>query len=349
MALGAADYAKRIERILAMLDSPDGLKDYPGLLTLLDVQAGKPRRPYRAYLKDLLEHLLELTKQGKPAEDVTSFDTVSAYAYTISRPYLAKLWKCSYGVAGSVGILLACTLCVNRHTARDEYTRAYFGGKYPVRADQAGDKYPKIIYSYWVDSWTPRQLAVKEARAQAWISAGKKREISKDEAITIWGQDVANAVSQDGRTKSPKRREQERKLARAYEAAINTKEAGAPVTRAELEKCLKRYVPRKGDGQLTLEQEVSREWDIYQSSETRWDGDWKARPVKTKASIRAEIRERREQEYQKRCRTCFDCWWKAGKTQLLIDYGLEYRPLKRAEKKYWGIIGENVWALIPRP
>ncbi len=337
-------YISRIQRVTALLKGPE-LADYPSLTKLLETRTTRPKKPYREYLRELLTHIAATVELGKPTEIINNGDAVAAYGLTISRHFLAKLWGCSYEVAGNVSMILACTLCINRRTSRDEEALQ----KLKARSQETESEYPHTIYAYWVDGWTQAQLEAKEKHAQAWIDAGKKRGgLSKHEAISIWGQTVADAISQDGRQKKSKRREQEQRLARAYEAVINTKEAGAPVTRTELEEYLKKSVPRKEKGQPTIERETADRWKHYQEAERPFEEQWTHKPPRTKASIRAEIRERREQEYKKRCRSCFNCWWREGKTQLLVDYGLEYRPLSGPEKAYYGIAGKNVWGLVPR-
>lgn len=318
------DYIKRLERVRALLDG-SGLQDYPSLTTLLNTHTTRPSKPYRDYLKELLNHIIDTISQNKPTETISNGDAISAYALTISRDFLAKLWGCSRDVASYTSLLLACSLCVNRHTSRSKIDSP--------KLKKGTDKYPHVIYAYWVDAWTPGQLATKERHAEAWIRAGKKRGgITKQEAISIWGQSVADAVSQGGREKDEKRLKAEKFLRKAYDAVMAAKEPGAPVTRAELEESAKRFVPR-----------IKYENTVEQTARERWTDQ----PARTLQEIRAEVRREREEQYKDRCRTCFNSWWDNGLTQLKADYGLKYRPLTRAEKTYYGISGKNVWGLAP--
>lgn len=343
-SISRADYLKRLQRVSALLDSAD-IQAYPNLSVLLETHTLKPNKPYRDYLKTLIHHIYTNIEKGKPTEPITNGNTVSAYALTISRHFLSKLWGCSYEVAGNVAIVLACTLCVNRRTSKKPQAIAFSES----RNTEIEKKRSQIIYAYWIDSWTPDQLDVKERHALAWIKAGKKRGgLDKEESISIWGQSVADAVSQDGRQKSQKRRKREQRLSRAYEAAIAAKEPGAPVTREELNEYLKRYVPKNPKDQPSFTQEFKKAWEHYEKNLRPFEKYWTHKPEKTTAQVREEVRQRREERYLKRCETCFKSWWEDGKTQLLLDYGLEYRPLKKAEKIYYGITGRNVWALVPR-
>lgn len=334
------DYIKRLERVRALLDGP-GLQDYPSLTTLLNTRTTRPSKPYRDYLKELLNHIIDTISQNRPTEIISNGDAVSAYALTISRGFLARLWGCSRDVASYTSLLLACSLCVNRHTSRAKIDSP--------KLKKGTDKYPHVIYAYWVDAWTPGQLATKERHAEAWIRAGKKRGgFTKQEAISIWGQSVADAVSQDGREKKKDRLKREKYLRRAYEAVIAAKEPGAPVTRAELEESMKRFVPRRLKDQPSVEQTARERWERYEKAIRPFEEYWTPNaPVRTLQTIRAGVRREREEQYAKHCRTCFNSWWKSGKTQLQLDYGLEYRPLSKAEKTYYGIPGKNVWGFVP--
>lgn len=333
------DYIERLERVKALLDGP-GLQDYPSLTTFLNTHTTRPSKPYRDYLKELIGHIITAISQNKPTEIISNGDAVSAYALTISRGFLAKLWGCSRDVASYTSLLLACSLCVNRHTSRSKIDSP--------KLKKGTDKYPHVIYAYWIDAWTPGQLATKERRAEAWIRAGKKRGgITKQEAISIWGQSVADAVSQDGREKDEKRLKAEKFLRRAYEAVISAKEPGAPATRAELEESAKRFVPKRLKDQPSIEQTARERYKHYVDNIRPFEEQWTHKPPQTLQDIRAEVRREREEQYKDRCRTCFNSWWDNGLTQLRADYGLKYRQLTRAEKTYYGIPGRNVWGLVP--
>ena len=316
--LTSVRYKEHLGNLIELL-SADGLPffdPYPALKTLLLGTCLKRER--RQYLIALLEHIRDNLTKAQPERD-TRTGRIFAYSITVSMGYIsAVVWKISKTdpetetekakpkhyrkskTAQSLSLLFAETMLLNRQTASPDQTQGL--------SDPDAKARNCVIYRFWVDDWSPAQLAVKEARAQAWLDAGAPAKLTKNRAIEIFGQHAADAATQNGRKQTTSYKLHESFCEQAY-STIRTRTGRDVVSKAEMLEELRKHVPYKRKNVLPQKQ---------------------------------------EEDYQKRCRTSPESHWQDGKTALLFNYALECRQLTREEKILYGVEApRGVHFLIP--
>lgn len=317
------------------------LTPYPALRRLLLGSCKKRER--REYVIALLSHIRKKATLSKvqPERDKRT-DQVFSYSLTISMGYLSEIiwgmkpkkpllegYKISR-TAQSLSILFAETMVINRQTASGDQVQ----GLQPN--ESCRDR--RVIYRFWVDSWSEAQLRVKEEKAQAWINAGAPAKLVKDRAIEIWGQPAADAVTQDGRKKTRKAKVYERFCEQAY-SNIVARTGRQIVSKAEMLEELKKRVPHRLKTELTQEQKTEEDWQKHLKNEAVRKSafpDYEGSKL-TRADIRNFVRKEYADRYKKRCENWPEMYWQAGLTALLSRYELECRQLQKAEKLYYGI------------
>ena len=346
------DYGEPLGHLIELL-SADGLPffdPYPALKTLLLGTCLKRER--RQYLIALLEHIRDNLTKAQPERD-TRTGRIFAYSITVSMGYIsAVVWKISktYGqgdyqiskTAQSLSLLFAETMLLNRQTAPPDQTQGL--------SDPDAKRRNRQIYRFWVDGWTPAQMAVKEAKAQAWLDAGAPPKLDKSRAIEIFGQHAADAATQNGRKKTKLYRQHERFCEQAYTAIVN-RTGRAVVSKAEMLDELRKHVPRKRKNWLPQAQETEKRWQAYLETEDIREAAFRTYDGHelTKDHFREEVRREYAEDYQTRCRTSPELYWRDGKTALLLNYALEYRQLTREEKILYGIEArQGAGFLIPK-
>lgn len=346
------DYGEHLGHLIELL-SADGLPffdPYPALKTLLLKPCKKRER--RKYLIDLLAHLRDNLTKAQPERD-TRTGRIFAYSITVSMGYIsAVVWKISktYGqgdyqiskTAQSLSLLFAETMLLNRQTALPDQTQGL--------SDPDAKQRNRQIYRFWVDGWTPAQMAVKEAKAQAWLDAGAPPKLDKSRAIEIFGQHAADAATQNGRKKTKLYRQHERFCEQAYTAIVN-RTGRAVVSKAEMLDELRKHVPRKRKNWLPQAQETEKRWQAYLETEDLREATFRTYDGHelTKDHFREKVRREYAEDYQTRCRTSPERYWQDGKTALLSNYALECRQLTREEKIYYNVKArQGAGFLVPR-
>lgn len=334
-------YIERIDRAIATLQDKDAFVKYPAITRLLNGKAKKQTR--RSRLIEVLEFIKKtVQKPGVTLEIGKNEATgkITTYKLSIAQSMLSEIWGITQKPVISLGYLFAGTMLLKRQTAKNQLTIEYSQARVKKQDNEAfshnSQENTPIMYVYWVEKWTAKQLQAMEEKTQAWIDAGAPGKIDKAKAITIWGQPSADAISQSGAKKTQQQLLYEQWVIVAYNT-IRRRTGAEIVTKKQMIQELSKHVTPYAIDEPTIEERAERLKAIYQLAEIQ----------KTDAEIKAEAQEEHEQRLNQRLNTLPEKYWKAGIAQLQTEEGLDFKQLGKEEKKKYGIKAGTFWALIP--
>ncbi len=346
-------YCLKITRIIHLLEDDTALKSYPYLSHLLN-RKRHGHGTNRDLLITLVRHMQSAVRRYPSEAIYDASGTITAYAITISIRFIGKLWGMTKETANKTVYLFTATGLINRSRSESvqarelsEKSQEEAAKDFHEVARSIGDdrELPHhYMFRYWVDGWTPGQLQEKESRAAK--QGDKTTGLERTDVITIHGQRMTTAISENGSGKSKQQLKTEQRVVRAYKSVISRKEYPV-VSKAEMLEELTKQVPIRPHNKPTQAQETERRWTSYQQAQEATDRKWKGK-TRTKEDFRKEVRQEYREEYERRRDRCLNSWWKKGKLALMVQEELAYRQLTAVEKKMYGIkAGRGERFLVP--